>query len=317
MRRPVRVVVTGASGFIGSRLCALLRSAGQDVTEVDLPYCDIGDTSRLTNVLKQAEPDHLYHLAAQAHVGRSWREPTRTWYSNAWGTVSLLKAVRSACPATKALVVSSASVFDGARLEGAIGEHRTPAALSPYGASKLAVEAAARHHVAAYGLRIVVVRPFNIIGPGQSQEYLVPSLARRVVAAVQHGAVRIPVGGLEPRRDFLDVRDAVRGLRRLMADGQPGEVYHLCTGVGVTIRTLVETMISVAGVPLGYYRDPSLVRRADAPFVVGDPGATLARTGWQATVPLATSLRDVLDEARGPGLRRPARQPTQASADRL
>jgi GDP-4-dehydro-6-deoxy-D-mannose reductase len=293
----MRVVVTGASGFIGSQLCGFLRSLHDEVTEVDLPHCDIGDTPQLARVLEKARPDHVYHLAAQASVGMSWQDPAHTWRSNAVGTVSLFKAVRAAAPAAKTIVMSSAGVFDGARADSLIDESRTPAPLSPYAASKLAVETAARHYHAAYGLQVVIVRPFNIIGPTQGPDYLVPALSRRIVSAVRSGHSGITVGNVEARRDFLDVRDAVRGLRLLMERGQPGEVYNLCTGVGVPVRTLVETMISLAGHALEYHQDPALMRGGDAPSLIGDPSKTRSRTGWQAEIPLGTTLADVLAAA--------------------
>lgn len=297
----MRAVVTGGSGFIGSWLCAFLRSRGETVTEIDLPHCDIRDTAHLTRMLHKAEPDHLYHLAAQASVRRSWQDPAHTWRSNAAGTVSLLDAARHACPGATVLVMSSAGVFDGARVDAPIDESRTPAPHSPYAASKLAVETAARHYVAAHGLRVVVIRPFNVIGPAQGPDYLVPSLSRRLVSAARTGGDHITVGTLDVRRDFLDVRDAVRGLRLLMRQGRPGEIYNLCSGVGVPIRTLVETMISLTGRPLEYRQDPALVRSTDAPLLVGDPAKTRALTGWRAGIPLATSLADVLAEANGDG----------------
>lgn len=293
----MRVVVTGAAGFIGSRLCAFLRSAGDNVTEVDLPYCDIGDTARLARTLEAARPDHIYHLAAQASIGQSWQDPAHTWRTNAGGTVSLLKTVRSVCPSARTLVTSSASVFDGARLNAPIDEDRTPAPLSPYAASKLAVETAARHYLRAYSLPVVIVRPFNIIGPTQSTGFLVPSLSRRIVSATRSGQRWITVGNLDARRDFLDVRDAVRGLQLLMMEGLPGEVYNLCTGVGVPVRTLVQTMISIAGGSLEYRQDSALVRGTDAQSVVGDPRKTRAHTGWRTVHPLETTLADVLARA--------------------
>ncbi|WP_086563524.1 GDP-mannose 4,6-dehydratase [Streptomyces africanus] len=297
----MRAVVTGGSGFIGSHLCDFLRAQGEDVVEVDLPHCDIGDTVRLTQVLEQAEPDHIYHLAAQASVRRSWEDPAFTWRSNAGGTVSLLEAARSASPRARIIVMSSAGVFDGARLDSPIDEDRTPAPLSPYAASKLAVESLARHYLAAHGLGVVIIRPFNVIGQRQGLDYLVPSLARRIVSAAPSGRGHITVGNLDARRDFLDVRDAVRGLRLLMRNGQPGEVYNLCTGVGVPVRALVETMIFLMGRPLECRQDPGLVRGTDAPSLVGNPGKTRGLTGWQATIPLATSLADVLAEAGAAG----------------
>lgn len=292
-------VVTGAAGFIGSWLCSLLRSLGENVTEIDLPYCDITDTAHVTRVLENAAPECIYHLAAQASVRQSWQDPAHTWRSNAGGTVSLLEAARTACPGGKVVVMSSAAVFDGAHVEAPLTEDHPPAPLSPYAASKLAVESAARHYLAAHALRVVVVRPFNVIGPGQGREYLIPSLAHRLAATARPSGGHIAVGNLDAQRDFLDVRDAVHGLRLIMRDGRPGEIYHLCTGVGVTIRTLVETMFALTDRPPAYRQDPALVRGADAPSLVGDPSKMQWLTGWRATVPLATTLADVLAETKG------------------
>ncbi|MFD4574105.1 GDP-mannose 4,6-dehydratase [Streptomyces sp. NPDC058417] len=294
----MRVLVTGAAGFIGSRLCDHLRSAGDEVTEIDLPECDIVDTPHLTRVLKEHGPQRIYHLAAQANVARSWRNPADTWRTNAWGTLSLLRAIRSACPEALTIVMSSASVFDGARHDDRIGEERTPIALSPYGASKLAVEAASHHYAAAYGLQVTVVRPFNVIGPAQGAEYLVPSLARRIVSALRGGARQISVGSRDTFRDFVDVRDVARGLRLIMEEGRPGETYNLCRGTGVAVHAVAETMAALAGGSLELVQDPSLIRPADARQVVGDPAKTLAGTGWRVSVPLATTLADVLAERR-------------------
>ncbi|MEU5314197.1 GDP-mannose 4,6-dehydratase [Streptomyces sp. NPDC021562] len=293
----MRVVVTGASGFIGSQLCVLLRSMNEEVTEIDLPHCDINDTARLTRVLQEVRPARVYHLAAQASVRRSWEDPVQTWLTNAWGTLSLLRAVRSACPGARTIVMSSASVFDGSRLDAPIDEERVPAPVSPYGASKLAVESMARHHLTRNGLATIVVRPFNVIGPAQGADYLVPSLTRRLAAAKRSGGTRIDVGNLDARRDYLDVRDAVRGLRVLMERGSPGEVYNLCSGIGVPVRTVVETMISLVDPRLRYRQDPGLNRGADAPSLIGDTRKTWSRTGWQASTPLAVSLADILRAA--------------------
>lgn len=294
----MRAVVTGASGFIGSSLTRLLSEKATHVTEVDLPDGDIRDTARLARLLRAARPDHVYHLAAQASVRDSWENPLHTWETNMMGTVSLFEAIRSGCQNAKTVIMSSASVFDGLTVQGRIQETAEPFPRSPYGASKLATELAARNYRAAHGLQVVVARPFNVIGATQQPGYVVPSLARRVLEAKESGQPGIAMGDPAVVRDFIDVRDAVRGLYLLMERGEPGETYHLCTGSGVSIGTIAETFGTLTGHPVACRQDPDTSRGWDAPRLVGDPAKTRTRTGWQPLIPLEDTLSGVLASVR-------------------
>ena len=145
-----------------------------------------------------------------------------------------------------------------------------------------------------HGQHVITVRPFNHIGPGQTPQFAVPALAKRIVEAEGRGARAIPVGNLSARRDFTDVRDVVRAYRLLIESGQAGTVYNVCSGRDVSIREIADGLLELAGSTLEFETDPSLVRPVEVPVLRGDPGRLAAATGWKPEIPLDQTLADVL-----------------------
>jgi GDP-4-dehydro-6-deoxy-D-mannose reductase len=168
------------------------------------------------------------------------------------------------------------------------------APLTPYAASKLAAEAVVAQAHLGHGQHVITVRPFNHIGPGQTPNFAVPALAKRIVDADRLGAATIPVGNLSARRDFTDVRDVVRAYRLLVESGQPGEIYNVCSGRDVSIREIADGLLELAGTTLEFEVDPSLVRPVEVPVLRGDPARLVDATGWAPEVPLDRTLADVL-----------------------
>jgi len=144
-----------------------------------------------------------------------------------------------------------------------------------------------------------VVRPFNHIGPGQSPNFAVSALAKRIVDAERTGATEIPVGNLSARRDFTDVRDVVRSYRLLLASGAPGAVYNVCSGVDVSIQEIADRLLAAAGSTVRLVQDPSLMRPVEVPVLRGDPTRLQEATGWSPDLPLDRTLADVLAHWRG------------------
>ncbi|MEV0425663.1 GDP-mannose 4,6-dehydratase [Micromonospora sp. NPDC050495] len=290
----MKVLVAGASGFIGTHLCRLLDQLGADVTPIDLVDCDVRDTEGLRSIIARVRPETVYHLAAVASVTESWARPSETWSTNVLGTAAVLEATRLAAPTARVLVMSTASVYDGAALDGPVDESRPVQPLSPYGTSKAMAETLARHYSAAYGMPVLVVRPTNVIGPGQHSSYVVPALSRRILGARAAGLSSITIGNWDAERDFVDVRDAVVALTRIAQLGAPGGTYNICTGVGTTIADLARQLCALAGTELSVLPDPALQRRIDARSLVGDPTRINREIGWQARRPLTRTLSDVL-----------------------
>jgi GDP-4-dehydro-6-deoxy-D-mannose reductase len=162
----------------------------------------------------------------------------------------------------------------------------------------VAADALAHQAFLGYGLGVVRVRPFNHIGPGQSEHFVAPALAGRIARAERDGADHLPVGNLTPRRDLTDVRDVVRAYRLLVEHGEPGGVYNVCSGVAVTVQELADRLLAMTDHPLRLEADPDLMRPVDLPVLRGDPGRLQATTGWAPEIPLEQTLRDLLDDLR-------------------
>jgi GDP-4-dehydro-6-deoxy-D-mannose reductase len=256
---------------------------------------DVADGAAVRRVMADLEPEAVYHLAAMTHVGESWENPGQVLRVNVLGTAEILAAARSIGGSARVLVVSSAEVYGVVTPDQLpLGEDTPTAPASPYAASKLAAEAVALQAWRGYGQPVVVVRPFNHIGPGQSPNFFVPALAKRIVEARRSGARSLRVGTLTTRRDFTDVRDVVAAYRLLVQRGDPGEVYNVCSGRDVAMSEVAAQLLELAGADLTLETDPELVRPVDVPVLRGSPERLRAATGWQSVIPLATTLADVL-----------------------
>ena len=291
----MRSLITGGRGFVGTWLADHLRSSGDVVVQIDQEV-EITDPTALLAAVKDAAPDAIYHLAAMTHVGQSWDEPLRVLEVNVLGTGALLAAARECGTDPTVLVTSSAEVYGAVTDPGQLPlTERSPTTpLSPYAASKLAAEALCGQAWLGHGQRVVVVRPFNHIGPGQSPNFAVAALAKRIVDAERSGAEEIPVGNLTARRDFTDVRDVVRSYRLLVESGAPGEVYNVCSGRDVAIQEIADRLLAQAGSSVRLVPDPSLMRPVEVPVLRGDPARLMEATGWAPEITLDQTLSDVL-----------------------
>lgn len=292
----MRAFLTGGAGFVGGFLARHLTACGDDVTLLPADV-DVRDGDRVGDELAAAAPQVVYHLAALTHVGRSWDTPADTFSVNALGTLSLLEAARRLEAPPDVVLVSSAEVYGTG--EGAPLSEASPLVpVTPYAASKVAAEYLGVQAHAGRGLGVVRVRPFNHVGPGQSDAFVVSALARRVAEAELHGGGVVRVGNLSPRRDVTDVRDVVRAYRLLAGRGEPGEVYNVCSGRALAISELLERLVDLARCPIEVAVDPALSRPVDVPVLLGDRSRLSELTGWAPEVDLDQTLADVLEHWR-------------------
>jgi len=280
----MKALVTGAGGFVGSHLVRELREAGWRVLtadrhgDVDLP----GDLLKIP--LDRVSVDVVFHLAGFANPSASISDPAETWSGNATATARVAREVRA-----KRIVVASTGQVYGLRSDRP-SESAPVSPRTPYAASKLCGEALAL----ASGKEVVILRPYNHTGPGQSDAYVCPRIARQIARAeAGRGPRVVEVGALEPRRDFFDVRDMARAYRLASEKGRAGEIYNVATGRPVRIGDVLRLLLAEARVPMQ-------VRAGRGPSDVmsGNPSKFRRDTGWRPEIPLRQTLRDLLDYER-------------------
>ena len=304
----MRVLVTGADGFVGGHLCEALDAAG----DVVLPLCgsshsklvstrtaqvvDIRNPKAVRDAVLSARPDAIIHLAAVSSVARSHVEPAETFEVNARGTLSLCLAARSLESPVRVLLVSSGEVYG--TIAGKADEEMRLAPLSPYAASKAAAELVAFQFARSYGLHVVCARPFTHLGAGQAPTFAVPSFARQLVAVRQSGGSgTLSVGDLEPIRDFSHVRDVVAAYRLLLERAPSGETYNVCSGEDRSVRSVLDELIELTQVSVDVRVDPTKLRPTEIPRLVGNP-AKLHALGWMPRWTVRDALADVLAEVQ-------------------
>jgi GDP-4-dehydro-6-deoxy-D-mannose reductase len=295
----MKVLVTGAAGFVGRHLTAHLDAEGDDVVGIDrADGPDLLDGPALTSLLRHLTPDAVYHLGGWSDVGASWDQPLDTFRTNAEGTLNLLQACVAA-GSPRVLVISSADVYGPVAPDQLPISESTPLTpITPYAASKVAADYLAVQAFRGYGLPTLRARAFNHLGPGQTTRFVAPAIAERIAVNEADGGDEIVVGNLSPRRDFTDVRDVVVAYRLLVTHGEPGEAYNVCRGVDLAIADLAEHLVRLARRPMRLTPDPDLQRPVETPILRGDATKLRAATGWEPRIGLDETLADILDERR-------------------
>lgn len=296
----MRALITGGGGFVGQHLARHLTAEGDEVTSIDrsLDGVDILDAPALLDLFRRVRPEVVYHLAGASDVGGSWQTPQATFRSNAEGTLNVLWASREA-GCERVLTVGSADVYGKVtRADLPISEDQPLRPVSPYAASKCAADHVALQAYLGYSQHVVRARPFNHLGPGQTDRFVAPALAGRVARNELAGEEVVLVGNLSPQRDFTDVRDVVRAYRLLVESGRAGEVYNVCSGTAIAVQELADQLIAMAKIPMRLEPDPTLQRPVDIPVLLGDRSRIEADTGWSPEIPLEQTLRDLLDDRR-------------------
>ncbi len=296
----MRALITGAGGFVGHHLRAHLEDADDEVmlTDRSTDGLDILDAASLLDLFRRTSPEVVYHLAGASDVGGSWQTPQATFRANAEGTLNVLWAAREA-GTERVLTVGSADVYGKVTAADLpIREDQQLRPVSPYAASKAAADDVAHQAWLGYGQQVVRCRPFNHLGPGQTDRFVAPALAGRVAQNERSGDDVVRVGNLSPERDFTDVRDVVRAYRLMIERGRSGEVYNVCSGRAIAVQDLAEQLIAMATIPMRLEADPTLERPVDIPVLLGDNSRLRTDTGWEPRIALSTTLADLLDDRR-------------------
>jgi GDP-4-dehydro-6-deoxy-D-mannose reductase len=304
-----RVLITGASGFAGRHLASHLSTSGDfDITGLSsrkrppldggrLLVCDLRDADLTRRTLEHYQPEIVFHLAGQSHVPRAFAAPAETLVANVVGSINLFEACRMAEIEPVIVSVGSAEVYGPVSPEAIpIREDQPFAPNNPYASSKAAQDLYARQYYASYGMKIVSTRPFNHVGPGQADRFVVSSFARQI-AEVEAGLADpvVLVGNLDPVRDFLDVRDVVRAYVALADERFAGDVFNIASGRGIRIQDVLDMLIAESTHDIEVRVDPERVRPVEVPEFRGDASKLTAATGWEPEIPFSTSIRDILN----------------------
>ncbi len=317
----MRSLITGAGGFAGSHLADHLLAQPDSHSDeaagvwgcdrhnlrpsylsaaVHLRAVDLRDPAATQALLAETRPDRIYHLAGQAHVGDSWKDPWETLEANLRAQVNLLEACVLLGQRPRVLVIGSADEY-GVVAPGdlPLNEDHPLRPDSPYAVSKVGQDLLGLQYFLSHHLPVVRVRPFNHIGPRQNRRFVAADFAAQIAAieAGQQPAV-IKVGNLAARRDFTDVRDMVRAYALALELGEPGEVYNLGRGESCEIAALLSTLLSLATTPITVERDETRLRPSDLPDLVCDARKFRERTGWRPNLALAQTLQDLLNFER-------------------
>lgn len=304
------VIITGGAGFVGRHLITELqkhhsfseiivfdRRVDNLLTGITGHAIDITNPDTYVEILRDAQPSWIIHLAAVSSVGFSLDHEELTRTVNVFSTETLVQEALAVKPDTKFLIISSADIY------GFIGfEPLSELPLSeahptnPYGKSKLEMEQIIEEKYNQYCIR---VRPFPHIGPGQGKGFVTADFASQI-AAIEQGkqAPEILVGNLEARRDFTDVRDVVRAYRLLIEKGALGEVYHVASGQAYSIQYVLDVLLALSSVSIQVTQDNSRMRPSDTPVLIGAIDKITSEIGWKPEIPIETSLQDILEDWR-------------------
>ncbi|HWQ12480.1 MAG TPA: GDP-mannose 4,6-dehydratase [Roseiflexaceae bacterium] len=309
----MRVLITGINGFVGGHLAERLLASGRwevwglaRQPALVLPHlagrvryvaADLTVQDQVVSALESAHPEVIFHLAGQSNVPRSFADPAGTLAANLTAQVFLFQAILRLRQDPLVLVAASNEIYGAVRPADLPLDEETPLRpVNPYAVSKAAQDLLAFQYFASHRLRTIRLRPFNHIGPRQSDAFVAAAFAAqvaRIEAGQQPPLMR--VGNLSAERDFTDVRDMVRAYELAALSGEVGEAYNIGSGRATRIQHLLDILMAFSTKDIAVEADPARMRPADVPRVVCDARRFTARTGWEPQIPLEQTLFDTLE----------------------
>jgi GDP-4-dehydro-6-deoxy-D-mannose reductase len=266
-------------------------------SQIALHRLDLSAYGAVEDVVETADPDHIFHLAAQASVERAWQDPAGTLGNNITAELNLLRAVITCDLDPRILIVGSADEYGLVETEDLPADEETPLRpLNPYAVSKIAQDYLGYQYHLSHELSVVRVRPFNHTGPRQGLGFVVPDFCQQIAmieAGRQDPVMR--VGNLSAQRDFSDVRDIVRAYHLALSKGEPGKVYNIGSSRAYSIREILDLLLELSEASIEVEQDPERMRPSDVPAMVCDARRFGKVTGWQPRYGMEQTLHDTLD----------------------
>ena len=308
----MRVLITGATGFIGSYLSSLLYEDGYEVygtnygvdnsrgygviPAVKMFECDIRNGNEVDSLVEKIVPGRIYHLAAQSLPTVSWKDPVTTIMTNIVGTINVFESVIKHKLDTRVLVACSSAEYGlSIKNDIPVREDHPLIPLHPYGVSKVAQDMLALQYFVNFGVPAVRIRIFNTTGPGKTND-VCSDFAKRIAEAEKSSSRSVmKVGNLTARRDITDVRDTAKGLYLAMEKGVMGEVYNLSHGETYQISDILKMLLGFSRRHIDVEIDKGLLRPTDEPVIVGNSESLYAQTGWKPAIPIEKTLGDMIN----------------------
>jgi GDP-4-dehydro-6-deoxy-D-mannose reductase len=307
------VLVTGASGFVGTHLVEhLLKMKRYEVfgthyggernfLETLLPKKNIFSVNLLNKeetfeVVSKVKPDFIYHLAALSSPAKSFEDPQGTIVNNTGVQINLFEAVIRKKISPKILVIGSAEEYGLVKGKTKVDENHELSPLNSYAVSKIAQDYLGLQYYLAHGIEVVRVRPFNHTGDRQSPIFVLPAFAKQIVE-IERGEKEelIVKGNLDVVRDFTDVKDIVVAYELAMTKGIAGEVYNLGSGRPVMIEELLDMLIKQSSQRIMVKKDTKKLPPAQVKYLVCDYSKFTKDTGWEPTIKLEDTVKRVLN----------------------
>ncbi|QCT04500.1 NAD-dependent epimerase/dehydratase [Paenibacillus algicola] len=301
----MKALITGVSGFVGTHLSKALLDQNYEVygisrsqpsnNEIKFYHCDIRDADKLEILLREINPDEIYHMAGPAYVPQSYENPIDVYNIIAGGTLNLYEAVKRLGLASKILYVGSAEVY-GADSTHPFNESDLLRPKNPYAGAKACADIISQQYVLTYNLNIIRARPFNHTGPYQSANYVSSDFAKQVAECERSGRREVRVGNIHLQRDFLDVRDVIDAYLLLMRYGSSGNVYNVSSMKAKPISVLLDYLLMETKYnDWEIYVDPYKTRLKDITIRIGDNSKLIQETGWTQKYELSETMRDLLN----------------------
>ena len=306
-------LITGIHGFAGSHLVDRLLKQNEEVVgiarsvadngntkhiqdRIRVLSCDIVNRQELKAVLETVRPQRIYHLAGVSFVPDADKEGAKVFDTHFIGTLNLLQAVKELKMDCRILFAGSSEAYGTvAEEESPVKETQLLQPVSLYGVSKASADLLAHSYFLRDGLNVIRGRSYSHIGPRQSSRFVCSSFARQI-AEIEKGAEPvIRAGNLESYRDFTDVRDTVRAYHAIMKKASAGEVFNICSGNTVSVRSILDILLDISSIAARIKRDPKLFREEKPLRVCGDNSLLALRTGWRPQIPLKQTLGDLLN----------------------
>jgi len=313
-----KYLITGASGFVAYHFFDYLNSIqenceilGLDAVipknidsynflYIKLKFIEINllEISALEDVIISFLPTHIIHLASFSSVAKSWNEPINSFINNTNIFLNLVEVIRKNNIKCRILSIGSSEEYGNVPVDCIpIKEEAQLQPISPYAIARVSQEMLAQCYVSKYNLDIILTRSFNHIGPMQRDIFVIPSIVKQILEKIKiENSINIKlfVGDVSIIRDFLDVRDVVKAYHLLLDKGKPGDLYNVCSGIGRSIKEIIDMLSSLLNIQLIIELDKEKVRLGDNKIIIGDNSKIIKLTGWKPQILINDSLNDII-----------------------